>query len=58
MPVEFEGGNSRYTLGVEEELCIVDAETGELVPKIEEVMARLPGRPLRVRLLRALPIGP
>ncbi|AHY45315.1 carboxylate-amine ligase, YbdK family [Rubrobacter radiotolerans] len=42
MPVEFEGGNSTYTLGVEEELCIVDAETGELVPKIEEVMARLP----------------
>ncbi|MGI8649924.1 MAG: glutamate--cysteine ligase [Rubrobacter sp.] len=42
MPVEFVGGNSDYTLGVEEELCIVDAETGELVPKIEEVMARLP----------------
>lgn len=42
MPVEFVGGNSRYTLGVEEELCIVDAATGELVPKIEEIMTRLP----------------
>ena len=42
MPIEFEGGNSGYSLGVEEELHIVDATTGELVPKIEEVMARLP----------------
>ncbi|MGH3087017.1 MAG: glutamate--cysteine ligase [Rubrobacteraceae bacterium] len=42
MPVEFKSGNSGYTLGVEEELCIVDASTGELVPKIEEIMARLP----------------
>jgi glutamate---cysteine ligase / carboxylate-amine ligase len=42
MPVEFVDGNPRYTLGVEEELCIVDGATGELVPKIEEIMARLP----------------
>lgn len=42
MPVEFKLGNSGYTLGVEEELCIVDASTGELVPKIEEIMSRLP----------------
>jgi carboxylate-amine ligase len=41
MPVEF-GGSGGYTLGVEEELHIVDATTGELVPKIEEIMARLP----------------
>ncbi len=41
MPVEFEGSES-YTLGVEEEHLIVDATTGELVPKIEEIMARLP----------------
>ncbi len=42
MPVEFKGGDSGYTLGVEEELHVVDATTGELVPKIEEIMARLP----------------
>ena len=41
MPVEFNGSQG-YALGVEEELHIVDASTGELVPKIEEVMARLP----------------
>ncbi len=42
MPVEFKGGDSGYTLGVEEELHVVDATTGELVPKIEEIMVRLP----------------
>ena len=42
MPVEFEGSEGGYTLGVEEELPIVDAATGELVPKIEEIMSRLP----------------
>ncbi len=42
MPIEFKGGGSGYTLGVEEELHIVDATTGELVPKIEEIMSRLP----------------
>ena len=42
MPIEFRGGGSGYSLGVEEELHIVDATTGELVSKIEEVMARLP----------------
>jgi len=42
MPIEFKGGGSGYTLGVEEELHIIDATTGELVPKIEEIMARLP----------------
>jgi len=42
MPIEFKEGNSGYTLGVEEELSIVDATTGELVPKIEEIMVRLP----------------
>ena len=42
MPVAFEGGRSDYLLGVEEELHIVDATTGELVPRIEEIMARLP----------------
>ena len=42
MPIEFEGGRSDYSLGVEEELHIVDAATGELVPRIEEIMARLP----------------
>jgi carboxylate-amine ligase len=42
MPIEFKGGNTGYTLGVEEELLIVDAATGELVPKIEDIMARLP----------------
>lgn len=41
MPVEFEGSEG-HTLGVEEELHIVDAATGELVPKIEEIMSRLP----------------
>jgi carboxylate-amine ligase len=43
MPIEFKTGGGRYTLGVEEELHIVDATTAELVPKIEEIMARLPG---------------
>lgn len=42
MPIEFKGGGSGYSIGVEEELHIVDATTGELVPKIEEIMARLP----------------
>src|SRR3712207_5695875 len=42
LPIEFKGGGSGYSLGVEEELHIVDATTGELVPKIEDVMARLP----------------
>jgi carboxylate-amine ligase len=42
MPIEFKEGNSGYTLGVEEELSVVDATTGELVPKIEEIMSRLP----------------
>ena len=42
MPIEFEVGRSDYSLGVEEELHIVDATTGELVPRIEEIMARLP----------------
>jgi carboxylate-amine ligase len=42
VPIEFKGGGSGYSLGVEEELHIVDATTGELVPKIENVMARLP----------------
>src|ERR687894_3094422 len=42
MPIEFKEGNSGYTLGVEEELSIVDATTGELVPRIEEIMGRLP----------------
>ena len=41
MPIEFNGSEG-YTLGVEEELHIVDAATGELVPKIEEIMSRLP----------------
>lgn len=41
MPIEFNGSGG-YTLGVEEELHIVDATTGELVPRIEEIMARLP----------------
>ncbi len=41
MPIDFKG-SAGYTLGVEEELCIVDATSGELVPRIEEVMARLP----------------
>ncbi|QIN81208.1 glutamate--cysteine ligase [Rubrobacter tropicus] len=42
MPIAFEGGGSGYSLGVEEELHIVDATTGELVSRIEEIMARLP----------------
>jgi carboxylate-amine ligase len=42
MPIEFKEGGSGYSLGVEEELHIVDATTGELVPKIEEIMSRLP----------------
>ena len=41
MPIEFKRSEGR-TLGVEEELQIVDATTGELVPKIEEIMSRLP----------------
>ncbi|MEJ7818751.1 MAG: glutamate--cysteine ligase [Rubrobacteraceae bacterium] len=41
MPIEFNGGGG-YTLGVEEELHIVDAATGELDSKIEEIMSRLP----------------
>ena len=41
MPIEFKGSEG-HTLGVEEELHIVDATTGELVPKIEEIMSRLP----------------
>ncbi len=41
MPIEFNGSGG-YTVGVEEELAIVDAATGELSPKIEEIMARLP----------------
>jgi len=41
MPMEFKGSGG-YTLGVEEELHIVDAATGELVPKIEDIMSRLP----------------
>src|SRR3712207_7502857 len=42
MPIEFKEGGSGYTLGVEEELHVVDATTAELTPKIEEIMARLP----------------
>src|SRR5918997_5317515 len=42
MPIEFKAGSSGYTLGVEEELHVVDATTAELAPKIEEIMARLP----------------
>ena len=41
MPIEFNGSRG-YRLGIEEELPIVDATTGELVPKIEAVMSRLP----------------
>ena len=41
IPVEFEGSEG-HSVGVEEELHIVGATTGELVPKIEEIMARLP----------------
>src|ERR687894_1814669 len=43
MPIEFKEGGSNYSLGVDEELHIVDATTGELVQKIEEIMSRLPG---------------
>ncbi len=42
MPIEFKEGGSGYSLGVEEELPIVDATTGELVQKVEEIMSRLP----------------
>jgi carboxylate-amine ligase len=42
VPIEFNAAGGGYTLGVEEELHIVDATTGELVSKIEEIMARLP----------------
>src|SRR5918996_3127649 len=42
MPIEFKEGGRGYTLGVEEELHVVDATTAELAPKIEEIMARLP----------------
>jgi carboxylate-amine ligase len=42
MPIEFKEGGLGYSLGVEEELHIVDATTGELVQKIEEIMSRLP----------------
>jgi carboxylate-amine ligase len=42
MPIEFKAGGSGYTLGVEEELHVVDATTAELAPKIDEIMARLP----------------
>ena len=41
MSIEFKSSES-HTLGVEEELHIVDATTAELVPKIEEIMSRLP----------------
>ena len=41
MPIEFKAGGSSYTLGVEEELHVVDATTAELAPKIDEIMARL-----------------
>jgi carboxylate-amine ligase len=41
MPIEFKGSESR-TLGVEEEHLIVDTTTGELTPKIEEIMSQLP----------------
>ncbi len=41
MPIEFEGSEG-YSLGIEEELHIVGATTGELAPKIEEIMSRLP----------------
>ena len=57
MAIEFKEGNSGYTLGVEEELSIVDATTGELVPKIEEIMSRLPEGLGGVRLLRVVPVG-
>jgi carboxylate-amine ligase len=41
MPIEFKGSEGR-TLGVEEEHLIVDELTGELAPKIEEIMSQLP----------------
>src|SRR3712207_2824591 len=41
IPIEFEGSQN-HTLGIEEELHIVGATTGELVPKVEEIMSRLP----------------
>ena len=41
MPIEFKGSEGR-TLGVEEEHLIVDLTTGELAPKIEEIMSQLP----------------
>src|SRR3954453_4088298 len=41
IPVEFEGSEG-HTLGVEEELHIVSATTGELVPKTAEIMWLLP----------------
>ncbi|MBV9455322.1 MAG: glutamate--cysteine ligase [Rubrobacter sp.] len=41
MPVEFKGSEG-HTLGIEEELHIVDVTTGELAPRIEEIMSRLP----------------
>ena len=42
MPIKFKADGSRYTLGVEEELHVVDATTAELAPRIDEIMARLP----------------
>jgi carboxylate-amine ligase len=42
MPIEFKEGGSGYTLGVEEELHVVDATTAELASRIEEIMSRLP----------------
>lgn len=41
MPIEF-NRSPGYTLGIEEEFAIVDPATGDLVPKVEEIMARLP----------------
>jgi carboxylate-amine ligase len=38
------------TLGVEEELMLVDAETNESVPRVEEVLAALEGTELRARV--------
>jgi carboxylate-amine ligase len=43
LPVEFvRGSEGRWAIGVEEELHLVDAASGELVPKIEEILSRLP----------------
>jgi carboxylate-amine ligase len=43
VPIAFEGGGEgRFTIGVEEELHVVDATTGELVSKIDEILGRLP----------------